>query len=881
MVEKLSKVRKVFFKGKPIKSIYKGSDLLWQSFKKVTYPCDLRGIDLDVLDKDSPKFNRDLAYAAWFLHRGIFYALGYQIPPDETQKRNAKVAWASDYSGINSARSTNLLHEAHTMMPSPSNGNTHRAAGYWNFANLAKNEGVIGNSSFQEFNTEDKPHKLLVRYYMWESSPKTTGNNLAGLCCNTRLDVERKYSLSFWYRLRPITDESLDDIIVIYPGFKETLPGFSLDIKSSGYEELMPEDSPIKIKKSELITDNQWHRHKVFFTTKELKPDSPIPGNGGSLTMLGFFHPEKVDISLAGFCLKYLERDNDVFTTGLTFDTPRNNMTRESEALFNAICDAPFFRTHGYKLFHLCEYIPNINRTSINTDDTDLHIAVEKRVQKLDDDLDELANWYRNILPTLNIQTAYTPWADIDQTGESTFTWNFKYKEQVNGRRSLGLVTRYDHKGYYPNKYVKNVMLDVKFYSIKQASDNWADHGNYDDYIPKLTNIIDRGYNNNTSVILHVKYENLTPKEWVENTELRNKYLYEYAPGKYGLRFDVEEVITAYNKWVQNTTQNLAFNRSIIYIILGVVGKDGQWTFGEGYRPVDAATLKKLLLPWFNTWSMAPKVVLPKYVIEADNYGVTGFINSNIDDTDKSNAWFNTLKNGDVDTDIQNLNLVVAKNKLQNIRLIGLTSNHNSLTDLTDSQIDQTINIIKEQGLNLYGPINEKDLVSNKKKVEKLIKAIPRYHVHLAQISLVINGDDCNWRIVLENRGEIATRITRVHITTGFLVNSHYTNSTPTQLQGEDVYIKPGIQKVINITTKKIATIPDSYDKTVKINIEFEGIDIGEYYGEGQSGVSTETIQKQDFEKDFDTEELDCISPRSPEYSLHLHNTEEQRRKRR
>ena len=368
MVEKLSKVRKIFFKDKPIKSIYKGSDLLWQSFKKVTYPCDLRGIDLDVLDKDSPKFNRDLAYAAWFLHRGIFYALGYQIPPDERQKQNAKAMWSSEGSGIDSARSANLLHEAHTMMPSPSNGNTHRNTGYWNKANLAQGKEVINRASFDTFNT-DKPHKLLVRYYRWESSPTTTTNNLVGLCCNTKLDIERKYSLSFWYRLRTITDESLDDIIVIYPGFNETLPGFSINIKGSGYQECMPDDSPIKIKKSELIMDNKWHRHKVFFNTKELKPGNSLSPSG-LRTMLGFFHSEKVDISLAGFCLKYFEKDSDVFTTGLTFDTPRNNITRESEALFNALCDATFFNTHGYKLFHLCEYIPNISRTTINTDDT-------------------------------------------------------------------------------------------------------------------------------------------------------------------------------------------------------------------------------------------------------------------------------------------------------------------------------------------------------------------------------------------------------------------------------------------------------------------------------------------------------------------------------
>lgn len=871
-------VKKVFYRDKEIKAIYKGDDVLWQSFKKVTYPCDLRGIDLDVLDKDSPKFNRDLAYAAWFLHRGVFYALGYQIPPDERQKQNAKVMWSSEASGIDSARSANLLHEAHTMMPSPSNGNTHRAAGYWNKANLAKGENVTSRASFDAFNT-DKPHKLLVRYYTWESSPTTTTNNLVGLCCNTNLDLERKYSLSFWYRLRTITDESLDDIIVIYPGFNETLPGFSIDIKSSGYQELMPDDSPIKIKKSELIMDNKWHRHKVFFNTKELKPGSSL-SPGGLRTMLGFFHSEKVDISLAGFCLKYLEKDNDVFTTGFTFDTPRNNITRETEALFNALCDAPFFNTHGYKLFHLCEYIPNINRTTINTDDTDLHLAVEKRVQKLDDELDELANWYRNVLPTLNIQTGYIPWADIDKTGESVFTWNFKYKEQLKARKGLGLVTRYDRKGFSPNKYVKNVILDVKFYSVKQASDDLADHGPYDEYLSTLSNIIDRGYSNNTGVVLHVKYENLTPKEWVEDEVLRNKYLYEYAPGKYGLRFDVEEVVTAYSKWIQNTTMSLAYNESIIYIILGVIGENGKWTFGEGYRPVDAATLKKILLPWFNTWGMAPKIVLPKYMIEADNLGVSSFINSDIDDINKSNTWFNTLKNGGADSDIQNLNLVVAKNKLQDIKLIGLGSNHDSLTDLTDSQIDQTINIIREQGLNLYGPINEKDLLINKKKVEKLTKAIPRYRIHLAQIILVLNGDDCHWTIVLENRGEIATRITRVYITTGMLVNGNYSNSTPTYLQGDDIYIKPGVQKIINITTKKSATIPNSHDQTLKINIEFEGSDIGEYYGEGMS-MSIETIQKQDFKKDFDTEELDCISIKAPEYSLHLHNTEEQRRKRR
>lgn len=878
MVEKLSKVRKVFFKNKPIKSIYKGSDLLWQSFKKVTYPCDLRGIDMDVLDKDSPKFNRDLAYAAWFLHRGIFSTVGYKIPETESEKNNAKMVWSSATNGIDGARSANLLYEAHMMQPSPSNGNDPRQIGYWNFADLENGEiRSSGGANFADFRS-DKPHKLLKRYYEWSASLEKPAK-MMGVCCNMNLDIERKYTLSFWYRIRNISDDSLDDIILIYPGFNETLTGFSVNIRSSGYNNVMTNDAPIRIKKSELILDNQWHRYKVHFATRNLRPDENM-SYSGLRTMLGFFHPHTIDICLAGFCLKYTERDTDTFTTGFTFDTPRKNITKESENLFNAIADATFFRTHGYKIFHLCEYIPNLDRASIKTDDTDLHIAVEKRVNKLDEDLDELADWYRNTLPTLNVQTGFVSWRDILTTGEKTFTWKFKYKEKPKGRKDLGLITRYDRGGYSPKKYVKNVIVDMHFYSIKQASDNWNDYGPYSNYITYLAQILNRGSTHDTVMVLHVKYENLTPKEWVEDKTLRDKYLYEYAPGKYGLRFDVEYVVTMYNKWVENMINSFSYDQNIKTIILGIVGKDGRWTFGEGFRPVDAATLKKILLPWFNTWGIVPKIFLPKYLIEADNFGVKSFVNLDLDDINKSNLWFNTLKNGGVDSDIQNLNLVAAKDKLQDIRLMGLCLNHDSLTDLSDSQIDQVVDIIREQGLSLFGPINEKDLVVNKKKIDKLIKAIPTYHVHLSQVSIVVNNDTLDFTITIENRGEMATRITRVAISSGYLVNSQYTFSAPLkQLTGDDVFLKPKSQKVINITSSA-KLLPSDHDHVIKIGMSFEGSDVGEYEGEG-GGATTDTYHRQNFKLDFDTEELEGLSEYIPDFSLYLHNTEEQRRKRR
>lgn len=878
MVEKLSKVRKIFFKDKPIKSIYKGSDLLWQSFKKVTYPCDLRGIDLDVLDKDSPKFNRDLAYAAWFLHRGIFSTVGYKIPSNDTEKNNSKMLWSSATSGIDSARAANLLYDAHMMQPSFSNGNSPRNNGYWDFADLDNGTArAMGRASFQDFQS-DKPHKLLKRYYEWSASLEKPVK-MMGVCCNINLDIERKYCLSFWYRIRTISDESLDDIIVIYPGFNETLTGFSIPLKSLGYSNIMASDDPIRIKKSELIMDNQWHRHKVYFSTKNIDPDGNLSFTG-IRTMLGFFHPHTIDICLAGFCLKYAERGTNTFTTGFTFDTPRKNITKESEALFNAIADNTFFRNHGYKIFHLCEYIPNLDRQKINTDDTDLHIAVEKRVNKLDEDLDELANWYRNIIPTLNVQTSFVSWKDISQTGENTFTWKFKYKERPKSQKDLGLISRYDRGGYFPKKYVKNIIVDMKLYSIKQASDNWSDYGPYSNYIPYLANVLNRGSMHDTVMILHVKYENLTPKEWVEDKSLRDKYLYEYAPGKYGLRFDVEYVVTMYNKWIENMINFLSYNPDIKGIILGVVGRDGRWTFGDGFRPVDAATLKKILLPWFNTWAMTPKIFLPKYMIEADNFGVKSFVNLDLDDVNKSNEWFNTLKYGGVDTDIQNLNLSAAKDKLQDIKLMGLCLNHNSLTDLSDYQIDQVVDTIREQGLSLFGPVNERDLVVNKKKIDKLIKAIPTYHVHLSQVSMVVNNDTLDFTVTIENRGEVSTRITRIGISLGNLVNNQYDFSAPLKvLTGDDVFLKPKSQKVINITSST-KLIPGDNDQIVKIGMMFEGGDVGEYQGEGGTGGG-DTYHHQNFQRDFDTEELEALSDYVTDFPLYLHNTEEQKRKRR
>ena len=847
-------VKKVFYRGQEIKAIKSGENTLWESFKKVTYPCDLIGIDLDVLDKDSPKFNEDLAIATWFVHRQVFKQMNY-MPQNPGQVNTLKEQWNSDYT---QRVVPNLLYCSHTMQLSvPYNQN-----GFWYATGIPANHSSYGSGGITPIGS-DKPHSKLVNMVSW--TPNGSNEGRKGVCTKILLQYEKKYVLYFWYKIEGNIPGNI--AFDVYTGAgsipnSDYNPG---DTITMGTKEI------VSVPKSEIITDGKWHRYRLEFDGK------PAGLQGGqSSSIIGVLFPINVKFSLAGLCLKIKETDNDGYTEGRNYDPNASHCFPDETAFLDAILDKNYFENHAHKIIAICDYLPPSNpRICI----TDLHKEVEKRIYKLDEDLPRITRWYKS-LSTKNIQgTPYVSWLG-QQGNDFNYTWKYEYNGNSYPVPHHGLLVTHDRISYLPDGS-RTVLLELKWDSIKESSSNWSDYGNLTMGLHHSMNLFTQNNLENAGIVLLIKYENLLPKEWLDSPELKSRYLVEYKPGKFGLRFDVADVMTAYNQWVSNMASNITYKREMKYIILDIVGENGSWSFSGNYPILNWGVVKNLMLPWASHWAARNKLVLPKYPVEADTYGLNAFVNPYFGNIDKINKWLEDMKKGGVDSQISGMSKVSINGKTGLLMCSVNDGDISSLVDLPDSKIKELVEYIKENKILFYGPVTKKEIEQYKDKLKPLINHPLSYKLHISQIRVTtlergVQGSKApklRFEITAENKGTTSCSITSINIVnTGALFSAN--NNGNIASWGGEVIIAPGSNHTFQLNDGGNNIFPKDHQGVFRISIKGAPIS----YGEG--GAAKENIDKLAFNGYYSTKELEGSYLEYNGFPIHLHDTEELKNRR-
>lgn len=847
-------VKKVFYRGQEIKAIKNGENTLWESFKKVTYPCDLIGIDLDVLDKDSPKFNEDLAIATWFIHRQVFKILNY-IPQNEGQVRSQKEQWNSDYT---LRLMPNLLYCSHTMQLNvPYNQN-----GFWYATGIPANHSSYGSGGIVPIGS-DKPHPKLVNMVSW--TPNGNNEGRKGVCTKIFLQYERRYILYFWYKIEGnIPGNTAFDV---YTGAgsipnSDYNPG---DTKTMGTKEV------VSVSKSEVIADGKWHRYRLEFNCKPTTMSS-----GLSSSIVGVLFPINVKFSLAGLCLKLKKADNPGYTEGRNYDPSNGNCLPEESNFLDAILDKNYFDNNAHKIISICDYLPPSDPRRCTTD---LHKEVDKRIYKLDEDLPRITRWYRSLASKTIQGTPYVSWLG-QQGNDFNYTWRYEYNGNSNPMKSHGLLVKHDRTSYLPEGS-RTVLLELKWESIKDSSTNWSDYGEMTTGLSNTMGLLSQNNLENIGVVLLIKYENLLPKEWLDSPELRSRYLVEYKPGKFGLRFDVSDVMTAYNNWVNNIASNLSYRRELKYIILDIVGENGTWSFSGNYPILNWSIVKNLLLPWASHWAARNKLILPKYPVEADTYGIDAFVNPYFGNIEKSNKWLEDMKKGGVDSQISGMSKVSINGKN---RLFVCSINDgdvSSLADLPDSKIKELAEYIKENKILFYGPVTKSEIEQYKDKLKPLINHPLSYKLHISQIRVTtlergVQGSKApklRFEITAENKGTTPCSISNITIVnTGALLASN-NNGNISAWSGE-VVIAPGSSHTFQLNDGGNNIFPKDHQGLLRISIKGDPVT----YMEG--GGVKENIDKLSFGGYYSTKELEGSYLEYNGFPLYLHDTEELKNRR-
>lgn len=847
-------VKKVFYRGQEIKAIKSGENTLWESFKKVTYPCDLIGIDLDVLDKDSPKFNEDLAIATWFVHRQVFKQMNY-MPQNPGKVNTLKEQWNSDYT---QRVVPNLLYCSHTMQLNvPFNQN-----GFWYATGIPANHSSYGSGGITTIGS-DKPHPKLVNMVSW--TPNGNNEGRKGVCTKIFLQYEMRYVLYFWYKIEgSIPGDTAFDV---YTG-AGSIPNSDYN---PGGTTTMGAKEFASVPKSEIIADGKWHRYRLEFNGKPATMQQ-----GLTSSIVGVLFPINVKFSLAGLCLKMKEADNPGYTEGRNYDPSNGHCLPDETDFMDAILDKNYFYNNAYKIISICDYLPPSDpRRCI----TDLHKEVDKRIYKLDEDLPRITRWYRS-LATKNIQgTPYVSWLG-QQGNDFNYTWDYEYNGNSNPIKFHGLLVKHDRSSYLPDGS-RTVLLEVKWESTKESSTNWSDYGDTTAGLSNTMRLLTQNNLENIGVVLLIKYENLLPKEWLNSPELKSRYLVEYKPGKFGLRFDVSDVMTAYNTWVSNITNNLSYVREMKYIILDVVGENGTWSFSGNYPILNWSTVKNILLPWASHWAARSKLILPKYPVEADTYGIDAFVNPYFGNMEKTNKWIEDMKKGDVDSQIGGMSKVSINGK-NGLLMCSVNSGEvSSLADLPDTKIKELSEYIKNNKIIFYGPVTKAEMEQYKDKLKPLINHPLSYKLHIRQIRVTtlergIQGSKApklRFEITAENKGTTSCVVTIISIVNSGSLFAANNNGNYASWSGEAV-IAPGSSYTFQLNDGGYNIFPKDHQATFRISIK------GSIAGYVEGGASKENVDKLAFDGYYSTKELEGSYFEYNGFPLYLHDTEELKNRR-
>lgn len=497
----------------------------------------------------------------------------------------------------------------------------------------------------------------------------------------------------------------------------------------------------------------------------------------------------------------------------------------------------------------------------------------------LDEDLPRITRWYRSLASKTIQGTPYVSWLG-QQGNDFNYTWRYEYNGNSNPMKFHGLLVKHDRTSYLPEGS-RTVLLELKWESIKDSSTNWSDYGEMTTGLYNTMGLLRQNNLENIGVVLLIKYENLLPKEWLDSTELRSRYLVEYKPGKFGLRFDVSDVMTAYNNWVNNIASNLSYRRELKYIILDIVGENGTWSFSGNYPILNWSIVKNLLLPWASHWAARNKLILPKYPVEADTYGIDAFVNPYFGNIEKSNKWLEDMKKGGVDSQISGMSKVSINGKN---RLFVCSINDgdvSSLADLPDSKIKELAEYIKENKILFYGPVTKSEIEQYKDKLKPLINHPLSYKLHISQIRVTtlergIQGSKApklRFEITAENKGITPCSISNITIVnTGALLASN-NNGNISAWSGE-VVIAPGSSHTFQLNDGGNNIFPKDHQGLFRISIKGDPVT----YGEG--GGVKENIDKLSFDGYYNTKELEGSYLEYNGFPLYLHDTEELKNRR-